>query len=181
MLFRFDGREPTFGVDTYISETAIVVGDVRLGSSCYVGHGAILRGDYGTILAEDGVIIEEGAIIHAPPEEICHIGKNVIIGHGAIVHASILEELVVVGMGSILSLRSIVRKGSIVAEGAVVKRGDVLPEGGVYGGNPARKIRDVKEEERAYFLFANRLYRDLAKRYLERPMEPILPEKREGP
>lgn len=68
MLYRFDGSQPVIGAGTYISETATVIGDVRIGERCYVGHGAILRGDYGTIEIGDETAIEEGVIIHAPPE-----------------------------------------------------------------------------------------------------------------
>ena len=49
MLYAFDGKSPTIGAGTYVSETATIIGDVRVGERCYVGHGAILRGDYGTI------------------------------------------------------------------------------------------------------------------------------------
>jgi carbonic anhydrase/acetyltransferase-like protein (isoleucine patch superfamily) len=86
MLYSFDGREPVTGSDTYVSETALIIGDVRIGNNCYIGHGCILRGDYGTIEIGDGSAIEEGAVVHAPPNGICRMGKSVTIGHGAIIY-----------------------------------------------------------------------------------------------
>ncbi len=54
MLYGFDGKKPAVGTGTYVSETATVIGDVTIGNNCYIGHGAILRGDYGTIEIGDG-------------------------------------------------------------------------------------------------------------------------------
>lgn len=171
MLFRFDGREPVFGKDTYISETAIVLGGVTIGQRCYIGHGSILRGDYGTIEIEDEVIIEEGVIVHAPPNEICRIERGVVIGHGAIVHARIIKERAFVGMGAILSLRSEIGKGSIVGEGSVVRQKEILGDNGVYVGNPIKRIRNVKDEEKEYMIFVNETYTNLAKKYIEKGIE----------
>ena len=60
MLYEFDARKPVLGTGTYVSETATVIGEVRIGNECYIGHGAILRGDYGTIEIGDGTAVEEG-------------------------------------------------------------------------------------------------------------------------
>lgn len=88
MMRSFRNREPQIGEDTYVSEYAILIGDVRVGDNCYIGHGAILRGDYGSIEIGSGTAVEEGVIIHAPPDETCSIGNKVTIGHGAIIHSS---------------------------------------------------------------------------------------------
>lgn len=147
MFYRFDGKQPVVGTGTYVSETATVIGDVRIGERCYIGHGAILRGDYGAIEIGDETTVEEGAIIHAPPKECCFIGKGVVIGHGAIVHAKRLGDYSGVGMGAVLSIRSEIGRYSVVAEGAVVKREQKIPESVVVAGNPAKKIKDVSEKE----------------------------------
>lgn len=173
MLYRFDGRKPVVGAGTYVSETASVIGDVRIGSNCYVGHGAVLRGDYGTIEVGDETAVEEGVIVHAPPNERCAIGRKVVLGHGAIIHAATVGDSVTVGMGAILSLRSEVGSHSIVAEGAVVKRGQKIPHAVVAAGNPAKKVREVSEEEKEYGDFVTGVYTDLAQRYLAGAMEKI--------
>ncbi len=74
MLFEFDGNKPCIGRGAYVSETAQVIGDVVIGDNCYVGHGAILRGDYGRIEIGSGTAVEEGVIIHAPPGGLNRIG-----------------------------------------------------------------------------------------------------------
>jgi len=173
MFYRFDGRQPVVGIGTYVSETAIVIGDVRIGSDCYIGHGAILRGDYETIEIGNETAIEEGVIIHAPPQDYCSIGQGVIIGHGAIIHAKRIGDFVGIGMGAILSIRSEVSSGSTVAEGSVVKREQKIPESVVVAGNPAKKLREVSQKERDFWDWSRKLYVDLADKYCKLGMEKI--------
>ena len=79
MLYSFDGKEPRIGSETYVSETALVIGDVEIGDNCYVGHGAVLRGDYGSIRIGNGTAVEEAVVIHAPPGSTCCIVSRYIL------------------------------------------------------------------------------------------------------
>ena len=167
MLYSFDNRKPKIGKETYVSETALLIGDVKVGDNCYIGHGAILRGDYGTIEIGNGTTIEEGVVIHAPPEKTCWIGENVIIGHGAIVHSKSIGDSALIGMGAILGNWSEIGERSFIAEGTVIRMRQKLPSGVVVGGNPARQIRKVSSKDESHFSWGNQLYFDLAKKYLK--------------
>ncbi len=173
MFYEFDGKRPAIGDETYVSETAVLIGDVSIGRNCYIGHGAILRGDYGAIKIGDETTIEEGVIIHAPPNECCSIHNGVVVGHGAIVHAESIGSNAGIGMGSILSVRSEIGQGTIIAEGAVVKQNQHIAAGIVAAGNPARKTRDVQEKDRDFWAYSRQLYVDLAKKYLAIGMQRI--------
>ncbi len=173
MLFEFEGKSPAAGLETYISELANVIGDVKIGNNCYIGHGAILRGDYGKIEIADGTAVEEGVIIHAPPGEVCYIGGKVTLGHAAVIHSKYIGELAVIGMGAILSIRSEVRTRSIIAEGAVVKQNQVIPPKVVAAGNPAKIIREINQKDEEHWNNGKHLYIDLAKRYLQNPIKPV--------
>lgn len=167
MLKEFRGKKPVVGMGTYVSETALIIGDVRIGSNCYVGHGAILRGDYEIIEIGDEVVIEEGVIVHAPPDETCAIMRGAVIGHGAIVHAKVVGQYAVLGMGSIASIRSEIGEAAIVGEGAVVTFEQVIEPWTVYVGNPARRLREVTPEEHLFWRSVNRCYCQMARLYLE--------------
>lgn len=173
MLYRFDGNQPQIGRDTYVSETAVVVGAVSIGDNCYIGHGTVLRGDYGCIVIGNGTAVEEGVVIHAPPGESCTIGSRVTLGHGAIIHSKSIDDLAVIGMGAIISIRAEVGMNAIVAEGAVVKRGGRVEAGKVVAGNPARVVRETSEEDKEYWNWAKDLYIDLAKKYCLLGMERV--------
>jgi len=173
MLFEFDGNSPKIGRDTYVSETAQVIGDVVIGDNCYVGHGAIVRGDYGRIEIGNGTAVEEGVVIHAPPKGIHLIGKNVTMGHGAILHGNLVGDYSVIGMGAILSLFSQTGEWTIVGEGAVVRANQKIPDRVVAVGNPAKVVRDVNDGDLKLWNYGKQIYVDLAKKYLAHPMKLI--------
>ena len=173
MLYAFDGRRPEVGKDVYISDQAVVIGDVKIGDGCYLGPGAILRGDYGKIKIGSGTAVEENVTIHAPPQGVCQIGKKVTLGHGAVIHASAIGDLALVGMGAVLSLGVKVGEKAIVAEGAVVKMNQEVPAGVVVAGNPATVVRNVTPEEEEEWKRGKQLYINLAKKYLEIGLQPI--------
>jgi carbonic anhydrase/acetyltransferase-like protein (isoleucine patch superfamily) len=180
MLYSFDGQEPVIGKASYVSELAAVIGNVSIGDNCYIGHGAILRGDYGRIEIGGGTAVEEGVIIHAPPEHVNRIGRRVTLGHGAVVHGGKIGDGAVIGMGSVLSLFSEVGEGAIVAEGAVVKWGQVIAGDMVAAGNPARVIRQVNAKDRKMWGYGKQLYIDLAARYLAVGLQPVAARETDG-
>jgi carbonic anhydrase/acetyltransferase-like protein (isoleucine patch superfamily) len=166
MLYEFDGRTPVISSEAYVSDLATVIGDVVIAENCYIGHGAILRGDYGRIEIGPGTAVEEGVIIHAPPEHVSHIGRKVTLGHGAVIHGNRIEDFAVIGMGAILSIWSEVGEWAIVAEGAVVKLRQIIPDRVVAAGNPASIIRDVSNQDQELWNYGKQLYIDLAAKYL---------------
>jgi carbonic anhydrase/acetyltransferase-like protein (isoleucine patch superfamily) len=173
VLYAFDGRKPQIGKSAYISDQAIVIGDVRIGARCYVGPGAILRGDYGRIEIGSGTAVEENVTVHAPPARVCRIGKKVTLGHGAIIHARSIGDWSVVGMGAVLSLRAEVAERTIIAEGAVVKMNQKVPSGVVAAGNPAKVIRRVTPKDEQRWKKGKQIYIDLARKCLKIGLQPI--------
>ena len=173
MLYRFDGRQPVIGQNSYVSPTATLIGDVVVGEQCYVGHGTILRGDYGRIEIGSETAVEEGVIVHCPPGDVHRIGERVTLGHGAILHGRAVGDLAVIGMGAILSIWSEVGMRAIVAEGSVVKAKQVVAADKVVAGNPAREVRDVNEKDLELWAFGKQVYIDLAAKYLAQDMTPV--------
>lgn len=173
MIYRFDGRQPAVGRHTYVSQLATVIGDVAIGDNCYIGHGAIVRGDYGRIEIGSGTAVEEGVIIHCPPGDIQRIGQRVTLGHGAILHGRAIGDLAVIGMGAVLSIWSDIGARAIVAEGSVVKANQAVPDGMVAAGNPARIVREVTDKDMELWAYGKQVYIDLALKYLAQDMTPV--------
>lgn len=175
MLYKFDGKQPAVGKETYVSELACVIGDVVIGDKCYIGHGAIVRGDYGRIEIGDGTAVEEGVIIHAPPGSVNRIGNHVTLGHKAVIHGKSIGDRAVIGMGAVLSILSEVGERAIIAEGSIVKANQIIPDRAVAVGNPAKVVRGVTEEDEELWSYGKKVYVDLAKKYLDEGMEPVSP------
>ena len=164
-IFEFEGRIPSIAPTAYIDEDAKVVGDVRIGAQCYVGPGARIRGDYGTVIIGDKTSIQENCVLHARINETCEVGSHVQIGHGALLHNCTIRDYAVIGVGAIVSDYGTVGLWSIVGEGAVVTSGQTIPDGKVAVGIPARIIRDVSDADKQLWSKYKEAYADLALRY----------------
>ena len=167
-IYSFEEKVPQIDQLAYVHDNASIIGDVVIGQECFIGAGAIIRGDYGSIKIGSRTAVEEGCIIHAPPDETCEIGNDVIIGHGAIIHCSKVEDYVFIGMGVILSIHAVVREGAIIAEGTIVTQNQEIPPRKVAAGNPARIIKDtanIAEERKNLRASWKNIYVELSRRY----------------
>ncbi|MGB5665209.1 MAG: gamma carbonic anhydrase family protein [Maribacter sp.] len=141
------GKTPEFGKDCFVADNAVIVGDVIMGDECSVWFNAVIRGDVHYIRMGNKVNVQDGAIIHCTYQKApTNIGNNVSIAHNAIVHGCTVEDNVLIGMGSIIMDDCIVGSNSIIAAGAVLTKGTVVPPGTIYGGMPAKKLKDVSPE-----------------------------------
>jgi carbonic anhydrase/acetyltransferase-like protein (isoleucine patch superfamily) len=164
-IYAFEGKKPRIGSGAYVAPSAQVIGEVVIGKECYVGHGAILRGDYGRIEIGEGTAVEEGVIVHARPDDETLIGSRVTLGHGAMVHNAVIEDGAVIGMRATVSDFSRVGAGAIIGEMGLVKQHQEIPPRKIAVGIPVRVLGDVTEKNSDMAVWAKELYIDLAKRY----------------
>lgn len=161
-IYEFEGKKPKIGSDCYVYDEATIIGNVTLGKECYVGPGAVIRGDYGTIIIGDRTAIEENCTLHARPGEILTIGNDVTIGHGAIIHNCTLEDSCVIGMGAIVSDYAKVGEWAVVGEGAVVKNKSVIEPGQICVGIPAKPVAQVNDDYKKQWTHFKGIYVELA-------------------
>lgn len=142
------GFTPVIGNDTYLAETATIIGDVTIGKECSIWFGAVLRGDVNTITIGNKVNIQDGAVIHTLyKKSVTTIGNNVSIGHNAVVHGATIEDNCLIGMGAVVLDNAVVEKGSIVAANALILSGTRVEAGTIWAGVPAKKIKAVDPEQ----------------------------------
>ena len=165
-IYAFEGKRPAVAATAWVAPTATVIGSVTVGERCYVGPGAILRGDYGSIEIGDETAVEEGVIIHARPQDTTRIGRRVTLGHGAMVHNATLHDGAVIGMRAVVSDYAVVGEGAVVGELALVRARQEIPAGKVALGVPSKVVRDVGDQDAAMTRWAKELYVSLAERYL---------------
>jgi phenylacetic acid degradation protein len=164
-VFEFERKRPIVGDSSYIHDKASIIGDVRIGEECFVGAGAVVRGDYGAIEIGDRTSVQENSVIHARPDDKCIIGNDVQIGHGSILHNCSVKDFAVIGLGSRICDFATVGVWAIVGEGAVVSAKSNIPDSKVAVGVPAKVLRDVRQDEKDLWSNYKKKYTELAKRY----------------
>jgi carbonic anhydrase/acetyltransferase-like protein (isoleucine patch superfamily) len=165
-IYEFEKKKPIIGRGTFIFDSADVIGNVTIGENCYIGPGARIRGDYGTIKIGDNTAVEENVVIHARPDDVTTIGNNVTIGHASIIHNATIDEWAIVGMGAIVSDWAEIGEWAVVAEGAVVKNKQKIPTRAIAVGIPAKIVTDITEEYQKQWMKYKQIYSDLARERL---------------
>jgi carbonic anhydrase/acetyltransferase-like protein (isoleucine patch superfamily) len=141
------GVLPAMGSNCFVAPNATIVGDVVMGDDCSVWFNAVIRGDVNSIRMGNKVNVQDGAVIHCTYQKTkTVVGNNVSIGHNAIVHGCTIDDNVLVGMGAIVMDNVKIGSNVIIAAGAVVLEGTIIEPGCIYGGIPAKKIKDISQE-----------------------------------
>lgn len=147
IIKKLNGCTPRFGKNCFMADNAAIIGDVVMGDDCSVWFGAVLRGDVHSIRIGNKVNIQDNATIHATYQKSpTNIGNNVSIAHNAVVHGCTIHDNVLIGMGAIILDNAVIGSNTIIAAGSVVTKGTVVESGWVYGGIPAKKIKQMGEE-----------------------------------
>lgn len=172
MIRSFEEKAPVVAADVWIDSTAVVIGDVQLAAGVSIWPTAVLRGDVNAIEIGERSNLQDGVIVHVnqpsmkrPKGSPCVVGDDVTVGHRATLHACTIGNQVLVGMGVIVLDDAVVEDQVIIGAGSVVAPGKTLESGFLYLGAPARKVRPLTDEEKAYFIQSARFYCELAQQH----------------
>src|SRR5699024_2154873 len=146
MIYSFNGHIPVIHPSSFVHPLAAVTGNVIIGKDCYIGPGAAIRGDWGEIILEDGVNVQENCTVHMFPGKSITLEESAHIGHGAIIHGADIGQNVLVGMNTVIMDQAYIGKESIVGAMAFVKAKTQIPERSLVVGNPAKVIKKVSDD-----------------------------------
>lgn len=149
IVMPFQGARPRIDPQALVLPGAAVIGDVTLAPLASVWFNAVLRGDDGPISIGRGSNVQDGCILHVGTELPTVVGDWVTLGHGVHLHACRLEDETLIGSGALVLDGAVVESRAQVAAGALVAPGKVVRAGELWGGVPARKLRDLSGEEAA--------------------------------
>lgn len=165
-LLPFRGCAPTLHPDAFVAPGATLVGDVEVGPGASVWFGCVLRGDVAPIRIGAGTNVQDLTVVHTTRTGIPTIvGTGVTVGHRCILHACTVEDGAFVGMGSILMDRAVVESGAMVAAGTLVTGEQRIRAGELWAGRPARRMRELRAEERVHLRELGDHYVELAAEY----------------
>jgi carbonic anhydrase/acetyltransferase-like protein (isoleucine patch superfamily) len=148
-LDTFLRAKPRLGKNVYITKSAVVLGDVRVGDYSSIWYNATVRGDINYIEIGHHTNIQDNAVLHLADDYPCIIGNYVTVGHSAIVHACTIGNEVLIGMGAIVLDGAVVEDQCLIGANAMVTNGMRVPAGSLVLGTPGKIARALSPEERA--------------------------------
>jgi phenylacetic acid degradation protein/carnitine operon protein CaiE len=161
MIYKFKEAHPIIDPSAYVHPEATVIGSVKIGKDVFIGAHAVLRGDFGSIIIEDGCNVQENCTIHMFPGTTVHLQENAHIGHGAIIHGATVGKNVLVGMNAVIMDNVIIGDNSIIGALSFVPEGMEIPERKIVVGNPAKIIKDVSDQMIEWKTKGTELYQKL--------------------
>lgn len=173
-LEAYEDVMPIVAASAWVHEAATVIGRCTLGDEVSVWPGAVLRGDVNTIEIGARSNIQDGAVVHVTHEsEVTRgaatvVGKDVTVGHRAVLHGCTIGDRCLVGMGAIVLDGAVVEPEVMIGAGVLVPPGKRLESGWLYVGTPAKPVRRLTDEERAFFSYSARHYVELMRRYRDK-------------
>jgi carbonic anhydrase/acetyltransferase-like protein (isoleucine patch superfamily) len=168
-LLTLDGVAPTLPDcgEWFVAPGAQVIGNVRLAPGASVWFNAVLRGDNELIDVGEGSNLQDGVVCHTDPGKPLTIGRNVTVGHNAILHGCTIGDEALIGMGAVVLNGARIGPRCLIGANALITEGKEIPEGSMVMGQPGKVVRPLTEAEMAGLAESAIRYRENARRYRE--------------
>jgi len=166
MILPYRGVRPTIHPNAFVAQNATVIGDVNIGEGSGIWYGCVVRGDVNEIRIGQRTNIQDLTMIHcAELGQGTYLGNDITVGHSAILHACSVEDDAFIGIQACVMDDCIVERGAMVAAGALVTPGNTIKANEVWAGRPAKKLRDISEQDLTFFEINRQRYERLAHEY----------------
>src|SRR5256714_14541981 len=164
--FSFEGRSPSVHPGAFVAPTATLVGDVVIEEGASVWYNAVIRADFSPVIVRAGANVQDGSILHGPPDTPCEIGKGATVAHLCVVHGAIIGEEALVANGCTVLDGAKVGARAMVAAHSLVAAGAELPDEVLAAGSPAVVKRPIAGTGAEFWVKVNPgAYADLARRH----------------
>ena len=155
MILSFQGILPTISKDVFVAPSADIIGDVVIGENSSIWFGAVIRGDVNFIKIGKNTSIQDLCMVHVTHFTLedksdgapTMIGDNVTVGHCVTLHGCTIEDACLIGMSSTILDGAVIGKESIVAAGSLVTKNKIFPPRSMIMGNPAKWVRELRDDE----------------------------------
>jgi len=165
MIRSFRGVSPRIGANSYIDDSAVVIGDVEMGADCSVWPLTVIRGDSNIVRIGKQTNIQDGSVLHvthdgefSPGGAELHIGDQVTVGHKVLLHGCRIGNQCLIGMGSIVTDNAVIEDRVMLGSGSLVPPNKVLASGYLYLGNPVKRVRSLSERELEFLPYVAQHY-----------------------
>jgi gamma-carbonic anhydrase len=147
MIKDYKNYSPDIAQSAFVFGSAVIIGQVTLGSGSSVWANAVIRGDIGTISIGENSNIQDNCVVHITEGLPASIGDRVTVGHGAILHSCTVGNDCLIGMSSTILDKAVIGDNSMVGAGSLVTPGKIFPPNSLIMGSPAKVVRTLTENE----------------------------------
>ncbi|MBQ9925770.1 MAG: gamma carbonic anhydrase family protein [Clostridia bacterium] len=165
MIKAFKEKVPNVHESCFVASNAVIIGGVTLEKDANVWFSAVIRGDSENITIGEGSNVQDCAVLHCDHGFPLTVGRNVTVGHSAVVHGCNLGDNVMIGMHATLLNGCVIGEGSIIGAGALVREGQVIPPNSLVVGVPAKVVRETSAEQVEGIINNAQHYVEIAKEY----------------
>jgi carbonic anhydrase/acetyltransferase-like protein (isoleucine patch superfamily) len=166
-LFEFEGRRPQVHPTAFVAPTATLIGDVVVEAGASIWYGAVLRADYSAIVVRQNANVQDGSVLHGPPDMPCEIGVGATVGHLCVVHGARIGREALVANGCTILDGVTIGTRAMIAAHSLVTPGTEIPDEVLVAGSPATVKRPIAGTGAEFWVNSNpKAYTDLAQRHL---------------
>jgi len=182
-IYAIEDFIPVVKENSYIHPSAEIIGDVIIEEHCFIGPGAVLRGDFGRIFIGHHSNVQDTCVLHSFPDKDCHLEPYSHIGHGAVLHGCYIGEHALVGMNAVVMDDAKIGAESFVAASSFVRAGFECDKRSMLMGIPAKVVRQVSDQEFAWKKQGTQEYVELGARFTKtlREVDPLNVEQENRP
>lgn len=170
----FQGKNPCIADDVWVDPTAVIIGDVEIGSGSSIWPLVVVRGDIHHIKIGSNTNIQDGSVVHVTHDSHFNpggfptiLGDNITVGHKVMLHGCTIGDSCLIGMSSVVMDGAVIESQVVLGAGSLVPGGKVLESGYLWVGSPVRRVRELNEKERDFLHYSPQNYARLAKKYLD--------------
>lgn len=164
--YAFEGQAPDVHPTAFVAPTATLVGAVTIEAGASVWYGAVIRADYSPVIVREGANVQDGAVLHGPPNNPTEIGKGATVAHLCVVHGAVLGEECLVANGSTVLDGARIGARTMIAAHSLVAAGADIPAGVLAAGSPAVVKKPLEGTPAEFWVKMNPpAYAELAQRH----------------
>lgn len=180
MIRTFEKFVPDIDASAWVDETALVIGEVRIGAQSSIWPMSVVRGDIHRIEIGARSNIQDGSVLHVTHDSRFKpgglplvVGDDVTVGHKVVLHACTIGDRCLIGMGAIVMDGAVIEPGTLLGAGSLVTPNKHLEGGYLWQGSPARRVRPLTDQEREYLEYSAAHYVRLMERHRHASADPV--------
>lgn len=167
MIYSLGNRMVEFRGEYFVADSATLIGSVVLENNASVWFNVLIRGDNDVITIGENSNVQDCCVLHTDPGIRLTIGKNVTVGHMAVLHGCTIGDNSLIGIKSVVLNNAVIGKNCLIGANSLITEGMEIPEGSLVMGSPGKVVRQLDDNHLAKLRRGATVYVDNARRYRE--------------